>query len=1429
MGAPISVGQVWAVHTREGNYGVLEVTDVNIASGTSLTFNWMYQPNGTTDFTGGVGDPFVVTETFPADGEMYVESSMTTIEVYFIDSLTTMQSGDVLIEGSMSGTHTVIESVESFGIMFTLDSGGFLPGETVSVTLSGYSDAWGTIMEPYGFSFEIAAAGYSLQLTLANFDAYIGMQGYARVIGLDDGMERGRDGGLIDSSTVTIDLPGVFGDGGSFILELWVDFNQNGYFDNIPNDHGWREVYHDVSDDVVDTLFHHTDFVDIQWESEPSGGGLIMGSVIIDNIASTTTIGGYLDFAQGKSQIDTNYAHIQIDSNEGANLQPVHGNVTTVYRLLGATSDGDSIPLVAPVFPLYDGENYSTNTWDMNGTNGMPMEAGQVWALYSRGTYAILFIQDVQGTPIGEVSVSLFYAWQPNGTNDFGYNMEPWPLIVGMTGMSPYIGQILSIRIVDDATGTEIRREMQEVDADSIEASLFGVVFGGHSYTVDFYVDVNDNGMYDVPPTDHAWRLNTGVATGFTVLGFAQHTEYVDIGWPEGPDMPMLIYGDGGVDNSVDVGIKTEFERYFSFMFGLRSDRIDTTLDIIAIRDKYGPGIGYVNTVPDYGFVHLLGTGTLEDVTNVPVYDGSNYLASTYESSGPHEYTPVAVGELWAIKGNTRYAVVEIINAYSSEGFNTVEFRYLIQPDGSTDFTGEWYSPLKLLSIEPASRSFGVHPNYVVTMEFDHDIDEESLFEIDGTPKISLIGAISGDFDPFITTAPGIQGEASQVLLLPAFEPVLGEDISVWVSHSIASYDGTMLASDFETDFQISFTLPPLRVWKTWPDEESDRLAIGPAGDIFVEFSEPIEFLTMPDSLVTVYNVTTSEKLPISLSWDEFDFRLIISHSPTALGDSILVTLSPEIVAASGVTLDGGYSFGFRVRNVEPLIVRIPSFAGPNGGMVDVPVIVTDLTDQGITAFQFEVWFDTSSVAYDTISTVGTIVESSWSGGLIEASLDQSGQFVTITGSTDLGSPLMGEGTLVRLSFQHIGTGHTWMSLAPHNSYVFNEGGFPLLLQDGEVDFVDMGSIGGTVSYHQSGVPVDSVRVYLFDGEVYADTATTDTEGYYEFMDVAAGWYTLEYEVVRQIGDVDAISPMDASYILQNVVMIRDLDPVQSAAGDVTGNGDVTAYDASHVLSYTVGNISGFDGGVWVIDAYGDYFGSVDVHFGGGFLEADAEAILVGDVTANWNQQILKRPAGPARVASLDVSDASWRLRMERGAPVYGARVILTAEVPIEVAELTVMDGWISAWRSEGNQLYVSLAGTNPIVDPAELLQISPVGEHMPQLSNVEIELNDGAISADMKLVVPRQFALHLPSPNPFNPSTQVTYEIPDQSVVKLAVYNSLGQLVRTLVDTQQAPGFYRVTWNGRDNVGREMASGAYMLVLRAGGTVSHQRVMLLR
>jgi hypothetical protein len=94
---------------------------------------------------------------------------------------------------------------------------------------------------------------------------------------------------------------------------------------------------------------------------------------------------------------------------------------------------------------------------------------------------------------------------------------------------------------------------------------------------------------------------------------------------------------------------------------------------------------------------------------------------------------------------------------------------------------------------------------------------------------------------------------------------------------------------------------------------------------------------------------------------------------------------------------------------------------------------------------------------------------------------------------------------------------------------------------------------------------------------------------------------------------------------------------------------------------------------------------------------------------------------------------------------------------------------------------------------------------------------------------LPRPLHLDQNVPNPFNPNTVLSFDLPEKMRVTLAVYDLHGKLVRTLVDGEVDAGHHPVSWDGRSNEGRAVASGIYVARLNAGSVVQTVKMTLLR
>jgi flagellar hook assembly protein FlgD len=84
-------------------------------------------------------------------------------------------------------------------------------------------------------------------------------------------------------------------------------------------------------------------------------------------------------------------------------------------------------------------------------------------------------------------------------------------------------------------------------------------------------------------------------------------------------------------------------------------------------------------------------------------------------------------------------------------------------------------------------------------------------------------------------------------------------------------------------------------------------------------------------------------------------------------------------------------------------------------------------------------------------------------------------------------------------------------------------------------------------------------------------------------------------------------------------------------------------------------------------------------------------------------------------------------------------------------------------------------------------------------------------------------------APNPFNPRTQIAFDLPRPGQVHLAIYNLRGVRVRTLLNGAVPAGHHAVTWDGTDDAGAAVASGVYAVSIDAEPYHARQKLVLLK
>ena len=263
--------------------------------------------------------------------------------------------------------------------------------------------------------------------------------------------------------------------GHSYSVKFFADFNENGSYDAPPVDHAWMLELDNATGDTTLNFEHNTNFTDIMWENR----------LTVHFTAMTPHVGQDLWLAV-------------VDKNTGMEVDRVHAVVEEEFMV--------------HAYGIKAGESYNVDFFADFNENGMYDAPGDdhAWRLE---------LDNVTG------DTTLNFEHNTNFTDIMWENR----LTVHFKAMSPHVGQDLWLAVVNKNTGMEVDR-VHAVVEEEFMVHAYGIK-AGESYNVDFFADFNENGMYDAPGDDHAWRLELDNVTGDTTLNFEHNTNFTDIEW----------------------------------------------------------------------------------------------------------------------------------------------------------------------------------------------------------------------------------------------------------------------------------------------------------------------------------------------------------------------------------------------------------------------------------------------------------------------------------------------------------------------------------------------------------------------------------------------------------------------------------------------------------------------------------------------------------------------------------------------------------------------------------------------------------------------------------------------------------------------------------------------------------------------------------
>ena len=219
--------------------------------------------------------------------------------------------------------------------------------------------------------------------------------------------------------------------------------------------------------------------------------------------------------------------------------------------------------------------------------------------------------------------------------------------------------------------------------------------------------------------------------------------------------------------------------------------------------------------------------------------------------------------------------------------------------------------------------------------------------------------------------------------------------------------------------------------------------------------------------------------------------------------------------------------------------------------------------------------------------------------------------------------------------------------------------------------------------------------------------------------------------------------------------------------------------------------------------------------------EIDPPTLKVLPSKATAGLGLMRDPSGVYIVmdSPVDIAGAFFQLRSEDI-----GRVSMT--------NLTEMDLKSDVLNDQVSCLMISYDGKLISVGEQSLIKLSDDPDLEIEIEKAEIADADGRVmNIEMKAnaVIPSSFALHQNHPNPFNPVTEIRFDLDTQVRVTLSVYNILGQEIIRLADQDFPAGSHTVIWDGTDEYGQAVASGIYLYRIQAGEQTASRKMVLMK
>ncbi len=211
----------------------------------------------------------------------------------------------------------------------------------------------------------------------------------------------------------------------------------------------------------------------------------------------------------------------------------------------------------------------------------------------------------------------------------------------------------------------------------------------------------------------------------------------------------------------------------------------------------------------------------------------------------------------------------------------------------------------------------------------------------------------------------------------------------------------------------------------------------------------------------------------------------------------------------------------------------------------------------------------------------------------------------------------------------------------------------------------------------------------------------------------------------------------------------------------------------------------------------------------------DVGTIKLGDDIGNFYFRILLRVFGPENQSHIVSKNVCEVIIPDETSKEWFSK-IFEEEITLNLKNLV------------GKELEIETE-----IFPAYSLNQSPAYSEILKFENVNSKetINDKKLFTDSEpQILPiNKFELYTAYPNPFNPSTIISFDLAEKSGVSLEIFDITGRKICTLVNEIKEAGTYQVIWNGQDDYGKKVASGLYVYRIEAGNFIQSKKLLFMK